>query len=221
MTVARLAEPALVTDRVFTAMRDAIMSGEIAPGSRLRLRDLAAQLGTSPMPVREAIGRLEQNGLVVRLPHRGAVVVELTADELVDVYDTRLLLECEAARLGSRALDNDGVVRMRAAYADLTTAVAEGRTNDALDHDEALLSVLYEAAGNPVLVDLINNLWRRCRPYKLLGVRQQGELDLWSEQPLLIAAVAEGDSDTVVALTRRALEEARHRIDAVLGRPER
>ena len=128
MTVAGVVEPALITDRVFTAIRDAIMAGEIAPGSRLRLRDLAAQLGTSPMPVREAIGRLEQNGLVVRVPHRGAVVVELTAEELLHVYDTRLLLECEAARAGSRLIGAAGVAQMRAAYAELTAAVAEGRT---------------------------------------------------------------------------------------------
>ncbi len=169
------------------------------------------------MPVREAIGRLEQNGLVVRVPHRGAVVVELTAEELLHVYDTRLLLECEAARAGSRLIGAAGVAQMRAAYAELTAAVAEGRNNDALDHDEALLTELYDAGGNPVLVDLIGNLWRRCRAYKLLGVRQGSEQDLWSEQPLLIEAAAAHDSDTAVALTRRSLEGAGRRIGAALS----
>ena len=74
----RLGEPSLLTDQVFSAIHEAIMSGGIPAGARLRIRDLAAQLGTSPMPVREAIGRLEQAGLAQRVPHKGAVVIDLS-----------------------------------------------------------------------------------------------------------------------------------------------
>ena len=97
MSITRLGEPLLLTDQVFSAIHEAIMSGDIPAGARLRIRDLAAQLGTSPMPVREAIGRLEQAGLAQRVPHKGAVVIDLSPAELVHVYDTRLLLEMEAS----------------------------------------------------------------------------------------------------------------------------
>ena len=74
MVLPRLAEPSLVADKVFTAIHEAIMSGELPAGARLRVRDLALQVGTSVMPVREAIRRLEEAGLAERVPHKGAVV---------------------------------------------------------------------------------------------------------------------------------------------------
>jgi DNA-binding GntR family transcriptional regulator len=218
MALTRLDEPSLLTDQVFVAIRAGIMSGAIAPGSRLRLRELAGQLGTSPMPVREAIGRLEQSGLVVRVPNRGAVVVELTPGELVDVYDTRVLLEVEATRRGSAVVRDDDVARMRAAHEQMLAAVTAGRVSEALDLDEAMLAILYAAGGNPVLLGMVRDLWRRCRPYKLLGADQgpEPEEDVWSEQGRLIEAAAAHDVEAAVAVTRRSLDGAGRRIRALL-----
>ncbi len=224
MTLAPLGEPSLLTDRVYGAIREAIRSGEIAAGARLRLRYLAAQLGTSPMPVREAIGRLEQNGLVVRVPHRGAVVADLTPAELAHVYATRLLLEVEATRLGCLAVTAAGVARMRGAYDRLRAAVLEGRVGEALDRDEELLSVLYAAGGNPVLLGLVEDLWQRCRAFKLLGAETVDSLrpdgGAWATQRRLLAAVEARDVEAAVAVTRESLESAQQRIRALLGEGE-
>src|SRR5436190_23461106 len=112
MAIAR-AEPSLLTDRVFVAIHAAIMSGELPAGTRLRVRDLAAQVGTSVMPVREAIRRLEEAGLAERSPHKGAVVKGLTLPELVHVYDVRRMLEVEAARLGAKGITPEETARMQ------------------------------------------------------------------------------------------------------------
>ena len=225
MTLTPLGEPSLVTDRVYGAIREAIRSGEIAAGSRLRLRDLAAQLGTSPMPVREAIGRLEQNGLVVRVPHRGAVVADLTPVELAHVYDTRLLLEAEATRLGTLAVDAADLARMRTADDRMRAAVLAGRAGEALDRDEELLSVLYAAGGNPVLLGLVEDLWQRCRAFKLLGTDVVDPLrpdeGAWSTQRRLLAAVEAGDPDAAVAVTRESLEWSKRRIRTMLAEADR
>jgi len=224
VTLAPLGEPSLLTDRVYAAIREAIRSGEIPAGARLRLRDLAAQLGTSPMPVREAIGRLEQNGLVVRVPHRGAVVADLTPAELAHVYATRLLLEVEATRLGVPAVVAADLDAMRAAYDRMVAAVAAGRVGSALDHDEELLSVLYAAGGNPVLLGLVQDLWQRCRAFKLLGAETAESLEpgsgAWSTQRRLLEAVEAGDVHAAVAVTRESLESAQPRIRAMLGEGE-
>jgi DNA-binding GntR family transcriptional regulator len=221
VTLAPLGEPSLLTDRVYGAIREGIRSGEIAAGSRLRLRDLAAQLGTSPMPVREAIGRLEQNGLVVRVPHRGAVVADLTPTELAHVYETRLLLEVEATRLGCAAVVGTDVGRMRAAYDQMGAAVAAGRLGEALDLDEQLLSVLYAAGGNPVLLGLVEDLWQRCRAFKLLGADAVGsrhpESGAWSTQRRLLDAVEAHDVDAAVAVTRESLESSQRRVRTMLA----
>jgi len=221
VTLTPLGEPSLLTDRVYGAIREAIRSGEIAAGARLRLRDLAAQLGTSPMPVREAIGRLEQNGLVVRVPHRGAVVADLTPRELAHVYDTRLLLEVEATRLGTLAVEAVDLARMRAADDQMRAAVVAGRAGEALDRDEQLLSVLYAAGGNPVLLGLVEDLWQRCRAFKLLGADAVDSLrpdeGAWSTQRRLLGAVEARDVDAAVAVTRESLESAQRRIRALLA----
>src|ERR671925_88174 len=116
MTMTKVAPPSLMTDQVFTAIQDAIMSGEMPAGYRLRIRDIAAQVGTSVMPVREAIRRLEEAGLAERVPHKGAVVKGLTLEELVHVYDVRRLLEVEAARLGAMGITPEETAKMQAEY---------------------------------------------------------------------------------------------------------
>ena len=139
------------------------MNGSLPAGARLRVRDLADQVGTSVLPVREAIRRLEEAGLAERSPHKGAVVKALTLEELVLVYNVRRLLEVEAARLGAARIRPEDCDKMQAEYDLMRTAIAEGRVVDILDHDEALLTVLYSAAANPVLLEMIRMMWYRCR----------------------------------------------------------
>ena len=219
MALLRLAGRTLVADQVFDAIHQAIMSGDLPAGSRLRIRDLADELGTSPMPVRDSIVRLEQAGLAQRVPHRGAVVTDLSPAELVTVYDTRLLLEREATRLGSRHLTPADGALMREQHALMVAAVEAGRRAEALDHDEALLSVLYRASGNAVLVELVQALWQRCRPYKLVGVTgagHQADPGAWSFQGPLVEAALDHDVDAAVAITERSLSSATARIQAML-----
>lgn len=94
--------PALVADQVYEALRTAILTGKLAGGSPLRVRDVAAMVGTSVMPVREAIRRLEETGLATRVAaHRGAIVRQFTVEELIHIYEVRATLELEAARRGA------------------------------------------------------------------------------------------------------------------------
>jgi DNA-binding GntR family transcriptional regulator len=219
VTVSRLGEPSLLTDRVFTAIHEAIMSGDLPAGARLRVRDLAMQVGTSVMPVREAIRRLEEAGLAERVPHKGAVVKRLTLAELEHVYDVRILLEAEAAGLGAAAVDPEGCVRMAQLCDQMMQAVADGRIVDALNHDEALLAVLYAAAGNPVLLEMIRGLWQRCRPYKILGARralESADGELWSFQPRIIDAARSHDAEATVSINRESLVSAKARIRETL-----
>ena len=152
-------------------IRAAILSGDLPSGSRLKVRDLAEQVGTSVMPVREAIRRLEEIGLAEREPHKGAVVKTLTFEELIHVYDVRKVLEREAARLGVERISAEECARMEAEYGFMRAAIAEGRLEDHLRLDEAVLTILFEASGNPVLLKTIQTLWVQCRAYKTLGIK--------------------------------------------------
>jgi DNA-binding GntR family transcriptional regulator len=222
MTMARLEEPSLLADKVFTAIHQAIMTGELPAGARLRVRDLALQVGTSVMPVREAIRRLEEAGLAERVPHKGAVVKGLTLMELEQAYDVRILLESAAAGLGGAAVAPESCARMEQLCAEMAQAVEDGRITDALNHDEALLTILYSAGDNAVLLDMIRGLWHRCRPYKILGARRALESSdgtLWSFQPRIVEAARNHDGSAAAAITRDSLLSAKARIEETLNSP--
>jgi DNA-binding GntR family transcriptional regulator len=222
-------QPTLLADQVYDVLHRAIVSGELPAGSRLRIRDVADQVGTSVMPVREAIRRLEAGGFAHRQPHKGAVVKGLTLAELVHVYDVRKVLEREAARRGAERISPEGCARMEAGYGFLRAAIAEGRLEDHLRLDEALLTVLYDASGNPVLVKTIQNLWLQCRAYKTVGIKStfdataSNEL-LWCYQRDLVAAARANDPDAAAAATDASLDVAaagiRRRLAAETGAAE-
>jgi DNA-binding GntR family transcriptional regulator len=174
------------------------------------------------MPVREAIRRLEEAGLAERVPHKGAVVKRLTLTELEHVYDVRILLEAEAAALGGPVVGADGCARMWQLCDEMAQAVEDGRIVDALNHDEALLTVLYAAAGNPVLLEMIRGLWQRCRPYKILGARralESSDATLWTFQPRIVEAARNHDGEAAATITRESLLSARARIKETLDAP--
>ncbi|MFE5707170.1 GntR family transcriptional regulator [Rhodococcus koreensis] len=222
--MSKRAETSLLTDQVYDMIHESIMNGDLPAGARLRVRDLAEQVGTSVMPVREAIRRLEEAGLAERSPHKGAVVKGLTLAELVHVYDVRRLLEVEAARLGAQRISAADSTRMQDEFALLRTALDERRVVAYLDHDEALLTILYEAAENPVLVDTIRTLWQRCRAYKIVGA--EGTVDtteddsLWKYQQRLVESAREHDDAAAAAVNNDSLLDATARIKAQLAQQD-
>ncbi|MFD1545859.1 GntR family transcriptional regulator [Nonomuraea guangzhouensis] len=205
-----------MTDQVFKAIRAAIMNGEMPAGYRLRIRDIAAQVGTSVMPVREAIRRLEEAGLAERVPHKGAVVKGLGLTELAHLYDVRRLMEVEAARLGAERIEPADVDRMQQEYDQMRAAIDAEQTIAVLDHDEALLTILYQASGNPVLVSTIQTLWERCRSYKIVGAQATLMADdktpLWSFQARLLEAARSNEPGLAAKVNNESLLNATARI---------
>jgi len=210
----------LVADQVFEAIHRAIMNGSFPAGHPLPIRKLAAELGTSVMPVRAAIGRLEESGLAEKTPYKAAVVKGLSAEELVHVYDARLLLEVDAVRRGVLGAFESDLELMRQHYEGMVQAVANERAADLLDHDEGLLGVLYVAGGNPVIVEMIRTLWQRCRPYKIAGVQntlESGDRSvLLIFQKRLLDAAAANDAEAAARIHKESILNATARIRQLL-----
>lgn len=212
--------PELVADQVYEALRTAIVTGELTGGSPLRVRDLAEMVGTSVMPVREAIRRLEDIGLARRKGvHRGMIVREYTVAELVQIYQVRAILEVEAAARGTaRAADSD-IAAMEAASARMEYALAERRACDALDDNESFLRTLYTAAGNTFLLENIEALWLKCRPYTTLAAREAiecGESAFWTPRLAILEAARVRDVKVVSGLTQQSLASAKVRLERSL-----
>jgi DNA-binding GntR family transcriptional regulator len=149
------------------------------------------------------------------------VVKGLTLAELVHVYDVRRLLEVEAARLGAQRITPAQADKMQAEYELMCAALDERRVVPYLDHDEALLAILYQAGGNPVLVQVIRAQWSQCRPYKIVGA--QGSMDssdmesLRSHQRRLVAAARAKDPAAAAAINDESLVDATERIRSLLA----
>ena len=208
--------PTLVADQVYEVLENRILTGSLASGTPLRVRDLAALVGTSVMPVREAIRRLEEAGLATRIPHRGAAVRTFTVAELIHIYDVRIVLEVEAATKGALNISSADLKRMDASCRKMLQAVQEGRAVDALDLDEDVLRTLYAASGNPVLISTIEQLWLQCRPYKVIGATEalaQNDNTLWTPQPALVQALVAGDAAAATTITADSLASALRRLE--------
>lgn len=213
--------PTLLADQVFEVLRDKILTGELPGGSPLRVRNVADMVGTSVMPVREAIRRLGDLGLASHIPHRGAVVREFTLPELIHIYEVRALLEVDAAVKGVQNISEEAVATMLAAADRMDQAVERAEASEALDEDEVIHRTLYEASGNPVLVEMIEMLWLRCRPYKYLGAAEalaKHDDSLWSSQRMIIQAVGTRRPIEVTSLINKSLTSARRRLEDRLSR---
>lgn len=221
MALTRLDTATRVGDMAFEALQSAITDGEYEAGDRLQIRDLADKLGISVMPVREAIKRLEEIGLVETKPYRGAVVKEFTPAELLNIYNVRRLLETEAARLGAVAATEKDIAELDRLFAAMEQALDEGDVVRYLDLDEEILMTVYDAADNPVLTESILSLWVRCRHYKIAGARRSindgVSPELLVHQRNLIDAVRRGDAAAAAETTSASLDDARARIRASLS----
>src|SRR5205807_1901376 len=109
-------------DVVLTAMREAILTAALPPGTRLRQEKLAQMFGTSRIPVREALRALEYEGLVASLPYRGFTVTELDADDIEEVYDLRILLEGHAVRLAVPLMTDEDLQILQGLYSEMVAA---------------------------------------------------------------------------------------------------
>lgn len=151
-----------LTDLVTRELRDALLSGAIDSGERLRIGDLARRFGVSPIPVREALRRLDSEGLVVIQPHRGVIVPTLTRDELAELYEIRIRLEGLAVGLATERISEEQVQKL----AGLVGQMDE--TNDTaewLNLNDAFHTLLYRASDRPRLCALIDTLRRNVERY--------------------------------------------------------
>jgi DNA-binding GntR family transcriptional regulator len=143
---------------VFERLRDAIWSGDLAPGTPLRESHLAKQLSVSQVPVREALLQLEHLGLVVRVPDRGTTVTKLTRKEILQMMDVRRHLEELAFALAASRIDKEVEAKLRAHLRKMKELVAKKDHFGVAEEDFSFHKTVWKASGNEVLEKTLERL---------------------------------------------------------------
>lgn len=149
-------------EQVTAALRSAIVAGVLRPGERLPQLELAGRLGVSRMPVREALNRLEAEGLVVIHPHRGAMVSALSVDELREIYDIRISLETMALRLSIPRMEREDLGELERLLLEMD---AVKQPQDWLNLNREFHGRLYRPSARRRLCGLIDNLRAQSERY--------------------------------------------------------
>jgi len=154
-------------DVVFQTLRQAILRGELEPGERLMEIHLADRLGVSRTPIREAIRKLELEGLVVMIPRRGAVVASITEKDMKDVLEVRRTLEMLAVEVACDRITPEQLDKLHDATENFQKTCAGADLIQLAQADVAFHDVIYNAANNQRLVTTLNNLREQMYRYRM------------------------------------------------------
>ena len=180
-------------------LRDAIILGEYVPGQRLRLEDIAARFDISTTPVREALRDLEAEGLVSIFPHRGAVVTQLSADDLLDIYEVRATLEEMATRLAVPNMGEATFAQLELYIEQMDNHLGELATLVKLNHNFHF--TLYCASGRRHLCELTSLLRHRTQHYLHAYISHLGGMpNAQEEHRAVIKACRNGDADRAATI---------------------
>ena len=154
-------------DVVFNTLRQAILKGELSPGERLMEIQLAEKLGVSRTPIREAIRKLELEGLVLMIPRKGAEVAKISEKNLRDVLEVRRSLEELAIELACQRMSQEDIEALEQAQEAFKTAIAKGEAMAIAQTDEQYHDVIYQGTRNDKLVQMLGNLREQMYRYRL------------------------------------------------------
>ncbi len=190
-------------DVVFKTLREAILKGDLAPGERLMEIKLANQLGVSRTPIREAIRKLELEGLVVMVPRKGAEVAKITEKDLRDVLEVRASLEELAISLACERITDEKIAELKEALEQFRTVIKGKDVTKIAQMDVAFHDVIFEATQNARLVQMVNNLREQMYRYRLEYLKDfstHSRLD--EEHVKIFEAVSARDIERATALIR-------------------
>lgn len=190
-------------ERVYRALRDALVAGELSPGERLRDQDLAARLGVSRTPVREALQRLEDEGLVETAPRALTRVAPLDALAAREAFPVVAALHALATRHGVSRLTSADIAAMRGANDELAGAIAAldpATVRRAIAADDRFHSVLLLAAGNHEIIRTLERLTPKVRRLEYAQFGSLAGRKSIQQHAVIIAACERGDSDEAARL---------------------
>lgn len=192
---------------VFQTLRTAILTGELKPGEHLMELQLADKLGVSRTPIREAIQMLEKEGLANIVPRKGAHVAKMTEKDLIDVLMIRKTLEDLALRTACELITKEELAELKATMRAFEECTKQNDVVKTAQADVAFHDVIYEAADNPKLLVILNNLREQMYRYRVEYLKDSSIFpQLVEEHRQMYNAIVNGDQEAAA----ECLEEHLH-----------
>jgi DNA-binding GntR family transcriptional regulator len=198
-------------------MRRAITSGELKPGQQLVQDVIAAELGVSRVPVREAMRALESEGHITHVPHRGYFVADLSAEDLREITKIRDLLEGEAIRSAVPALTDEHIEQLQHACDQVAQCATAGDYRAMTEANRVFHFTLLEAADMPRTIRILRNMWDATELYHSLyfaDTKHRAQVN--REHKAILAAARKRDTETLVRLLAEHRQHAIAAVDAVI-----
>ncbi len=143
---------------IFESLRQAIIMGELKPGERLMEIQFAEKMGVSRTPVREAIRKLELEGLIIMIPRKGAHVAELSVKDIINVLEIRSSLEGLATKLAAQRINEEELKELKKTVDEFAEFMEENNVQELAEKDIKIHDLIYRASKNDKLIPIITNL---------------------------------------------------------------
>lgn len=198
---------------VFNTLRQAILRGELKPGERLMEIALAEKLGVSRTPIREAMRKLELEGLVVMIPRRGAQVANITEKDLNDVLEVRITLENLAIEKACSNMTEEDIRALEAAAKEFEHTFEDGDLVKMAEADVNFHEAIYRAADNERLMQVLNNLREQIYRYRVEYLKEEETRKLLvKEHDEIYEAIRNRDVKTAQEISYQHIENQREAI---------
>ena len=200
-----------LAQRAAASVREAILAGALAPGAQLVEADMAEQMKISRAPVREALRVLEEEGLVERIPYKGAFVTRLTQDDIRELYSLRSVIESYSARLAAGHASAESVAALESIVEEMMQAAEAGDLERVTELDLRFHRAVCELACHRLLLQVWHGLEQKIRLILAMRHRLHREIvDIVEMHRPLLAAIRAGDGETA----------ARHMVEHIVSAGE-
>lgn len=200
-------------DVVFESIRGAILSGTIKPGERLMEVQMAEKLGVSRTPIREAIRKLELEGLVIMVPRKGVYVADLSVKDITDVLEIRAALEGLAASLAASRVKKEDVDSIEKAVREFDEAIKGEDFELIVEKDMQFHASIFEATNNEKLIALTNNLREQIQRFRVMMLKNSSKLnDMSSEHREIADAICNKNMEKAQELASSHIVQAEYHI---------
>lgn len=208
-------------DLVFEALREAIITGELKSGERLMEVQLAEEMGVSRTPVREAIRKLELEGLVAMVPRKGAYVSGMSLKDAIDVFEIRESLEGLAAGLAAERITEEELINLKKVFDDMGSAVVRNDLKTLIKKDAEFHQIMFTASRNERLAQTINTLREHIERFRAQSFSNPARVSTFlTEHKKIYDALISRNAEKSEALARDHIRRSENNVVNILRKRE-